>query len=430
VSYRRNRAVAGPSCFGCELLEERRLLAAISPTTLAHPAVQGDAIHQLQTPTSSRAPDAAATAHPLARRKSRRPVVPPPVITPPVFPGKQVAADFFPIGVWSQPTYLFGHWKSVGVNTLVGYESEGNAVSLDRWNRLASQEGLWTVRQPAKNPPQDKDDPNLLAWMFADEPDLHGVSAKSLAIQYNNLKLIDPARAVFVNFSGGHALGWQGHIGAQAYQNLLAASDWVSNDIYPVTGWIRPDKLDAPGQAVSRLATLSGGKPQFAVIETSDQELPWLPRTVPGVTPGQMDAEIWGAINHGARGIIYFPQQIGWGFKYDNTPQDVLDEMAVQNARLTSLGGPLQSPLNPAGLGLALGMGLQGSWRSWNGKSYFIVTNMTGNALDAGQVQLQGVPGGRGWADVYGENRGLSTSDGGFTDHFAPYETHIYVVNQ
>ena len=153
-----------------------------------------------------------------------------------------------------------------------------------------------------------------------------------------------------------------------------------------------------------------------------------MPRTVPGVTPGQFAAEVWGAINHGARGIIYFPQQIGYGFKYDNTPQTILDEMKTQNARLQSLGGPLLSPLNPAGIEVMLGPGLQGSWRSYNGSSYFIVTNVTSQALDAGQVQLVGTPMGAASATVRGEDRSVATSDGGFTDSFAPYETHVYVV--
>ena len=78
------------------------------------------------------------------------------------------------------------------------------------------------------------------------------------------------------------------------------------------------------------------------------------------------------SLAHGGKDRHHYPVPIK---VYDETIRVM--KSAVQNARLTSLGGPLQSPLNPAGLGLALGTGLQGSWRSWNGKSYFIVTNMS-----------------------------------------------------
>src|SRR5438477_407231 len=68
------------------------------------------------------------------------------------------------------------------------------------------------------------------------------------------------------------------------YRKYLSAVDWVSNDVYPLTQWNRPQWVDRlqsqslsaadpfnasatpfnPGTAVDKLRDLSGGKKQFA----------------------------------------------------------------------------------------------------------------------------------------------------------------------
>ena len=54
------------------------------------------------------------------------------------------------------------------------------------------------------------------------------------------------------------------------------------------------------------LAEWSDGKPQWAVIETSNQRLSWVPGSR-GVTRDEFRGELWHSIINGAQGVVYFP---------------------------------------------------------------------------------------------------------------------------
>lgn len=424
--WNRPGAAARPSLFSSvrmEPLEGRTLFSTGLPqVALVHGLGLNQPSAATETPTS---PTTTHTAKPMVHPPSRRRNRQRTIDRPAIFNSKAVTSDFFPIAVWLQPDYLMDHWKSVGVNTMFGYEDNGGTTSLAQWTAAATSKGLYTIRPSSGNARADVNDPYLLAYMLNDEPDGNGVSPAAVQAQYNALKRMNPTVPVVENLAGGFVLHWQGNVTSKAYAAYLAASDIVSSDIYPVTGWGMPSRLDAPGQAVTTLSKASGGKAQFAFIETSNQNLPWVANDR-GVTPGEFDAEVWAAINHGAKGITYFPQQIG-GFSFDATPSDVLAEMAVQNARIESIGGALSSAYDPATLGLTLTGGLQGSWRQYNGKSYFIVTNMSGNTVNA-TGRAYGLARNTTTAAVVGENRTIAMPAGGFADTWAPYQTHVYVV--
>ena len=406
-----------------EALEDRRFLSATPQILLVHGMTAVD------KPSTS-ASLAGLRNGPTHERKFARPASK--SASADVFStvtGAKTPANFFMIGVWSQPPSMMRHWKSFGVNTLVGYESQGGTISLNRWKRAAASNGFFTIRPPGTNPAQDNGDKKLLAWMLPDEPDYRGTDPPILASLYANLKSVNPRLPIFVNYAGGKVIGWLGPVSQADYNDYLAATDWVGNDIYPVTGWNQPQSLDASAQVATRLSAWSGGKPQIAVIETSNQLLPYVPAGTPGVTAGQFRAEVWATINHGATGIVYFPQQIGNGFHYDATPPSVSKQMKLENARLQSLGAVLQSTFNPDGFGLNLDPSLQGSWRSYGGKNYFIVSNATGSTIASAGIGLNGVTSGPVSASVAGENRSVPLQNGTLTDSFTAYETHVYVVN-
>ena len=133
----------------------------------------------------------------------------------------------------------------------------------------------------------------------------------------------------------------------ETYQAYMKSADWIGNDFYPVTGYNRPDWLWKIGAAVDQLREWSDGKPQFAFIESSPQRPELDAQNTRGVTPDELRGEIWHAVIHGVRGIVYFPQQIGEGFRYDATPQNVALEMARQNKRLAEMQDMLASAMNP-----------------------------------------------------------------------------------
>jgi len=245
-----------------------------------------------------------------------------------------------------------------------------------------------------------------------------------LQAEYDALKKVDPAKPVFVNFSGSSALwGYGGKTQAQ-YQAWMKAADWIGNDLYPITAHNRPGALDAPGLAVQRLAQWSGGKREFAVIEASDQELPANPQYT-GVTADQFRSEVFNAVISGATGIIYFPQRIGGGFLYDNMNASVETEMKSVDARLARIGPALMSAKDPAGVAVSASGSLRATWRKYGGKVYLIVLNNSTSAA-TGTVTTQGVSATS--AVVDGESRSVAIKSGVITDAFKPEEAHVYVA--
>jgi hypothetical protein len=344
-------------------------------------------------------------------------------------PSPAAGPDFFVIGAWSQPKGSMAKWKARGINTMVQYESSG--ATIQEWTQAAVDNGLMMIRRPVPGVYDDLGQKNLIAWAHPDEPDIPstGHDATWIANEYANWKNVDPNMPIFTNYSGGYVNQWQGSplVGYSGYKALLDSTDWSANSIYPVNGWDRPNDLNAPGRALDRLAKYSQGKPQFAVLETSDQELSWAPKDIPAVTPGQFRAEVWDSVIQGAKGVIYFPQKFMPQFGFDNTPPEIEAEMITQNARLTALGNALIQPANPTTMGLSLPAGLEGGWRWYNGKAYFIVLNTTGGTISGAGLGLLGV-GRKGTVTVETEKRTLTMNRRTIVDTFAPYETHVYSI--
>jgi len=168
------------------------------------------------------------------------------------------------------------------------------------------------------------------------------------------------------------------------------------------------------------------GKPQFAFIETSAQRLPWTAKATRGVTADEFRAEIWHAVIHGVKGVVYFPQRIGEGFLYDATPGRVVAEMVRQNARLNELGEVLASGMNPAEVSVSAEAPLEVGWRVRGGKVYVIALNFSDVGVSGRGITVSGV--GATPARVYGEERPIDMAGGKFTDDFGPYGVRIYEI--
>jgi hypothetical protein len=331
----------------------------------------------------------------------------------------------FIIGVWGQPSNYAWRWKARGVNTMVAAELWGGIIPMSTWDNEVRANGMYMIRQPSAHPEDDGDYKNLIAWLANDEPDVHHTDPKQTSAVYAKLKKANPNLPVFMNFSGGHVVGYQETQWKHPYKEWLAGADWSSNDIYPVAGWNMPDRLWLVGQAIDKLRKLALEKPQFAFIETSDQGRSWN-MAAPGPTPGQLRAEIWNAVIHGARGITYFADQFKPTFSYNATPPDVEAEMIAQNARLTALSPVLLAPHQPKGYSIRLPKGMEGTVRRYGGKTYLIVLNLNYKAVEDAEIKVGGVE--DGVASVYGEDRGVPISGRKFTDRFEPLTPRVYVV--
>jgi hypothetical protein len=383
---------------------------------------------------------------------------------------KPLPEGFFLIGVFGQsaknpPGPVV--WKSRGINTYVGDGDGEQYVSIAEFDSIANANGLKVIRQPSKDPTKDIGNTILLAWMQPDEPDVEGNNINNGCSPYTGQypctlecqanfqawRAADPTRPIFINFSGSDVFGDsscnycngagdmvdpKGCNGtypeaAQCYPRLLATGDWISEDIYPVTGWMVPElngSLSAVGKVLDKLTGWTD-KPIYAILETSNQHLPASGSTAGqrGVTPDEFRGEVWDAIIHRARGVIYFPFDVGANsWSYDATPPDVVAEMTRQNALITQLAGTLQGEINPSTIAATVPSPLEAGWRRTDGVSYFFVLNLSNTQVNGASVALMGV-GAATSATVFNESsRSANLSGGKLTDDFAPYALHIYVV--
>jgi hypothetical protein len=355
-------------------------------------------------------------------------------------------STFFPVGVFLQPTSTFDTWKARGINTVVDYW--GDQTALEQWNAAAVAHGFYMIRGPRTDLSKDVNEKYLLAWSHHDEPDYNNISPTQIAAETALMKAADPKRPVFTNFAGGYVVNpyFQQKIDYKAYIN---ATDIVANDIYPITAWNHPEWIDFskplnpkdiynptptirlnPGTTVDLLRNMSGGKTQYAYIETS-----WQDNTSPtagsrGVTPAEFRGEVWDAIIHGAKGIIYFPQRVGATvFMNDNTPADVAAEMTKQDALIASLGGVISSSSDKTDNRVAFNNGdLEGTWRTYQGKTYLFVLNMSSQTLTNLSFTTTGLDKMQ-MLQVYSELRSENVVNGNIVDTFAPYQLHVYTTD-
>ncbi|HEV8291556.1 MAG TPA: beta-galactosidase, partial [Tepidisphaeraceae bacterium] len=335
---------------------------------------------------------------------------------------------FFIIGVWSQPTYNFDKWKRRGINTLMKYEGLSGSVSLDNWIAAANSKGFYQIREERDDPALDKNERLLLAWTANDEPDIYSQYHQTLKPDYEYFKAADPDRPVVINFAGSMVNGWHATpLKRRDYETMLPYMDCVSNGVYPVTGWDRPQHLDGPARALDRLQNWSEGKPQLQIIESGDQQLTWNPARLRSATREEFKAEMWDSIIHGAQGILYFPFAFQPRFSFDNTSGPIEQEMIAQHKRINDISKVLVSPIDPPALGLNMSAPLEGTWRQVGNKKYFIVMNFSAKPLRAAKIGFVGAGKG-GTVSVRGESRSLAMTRGSISDNFGAYETHIYEV--
>src|SRR5207237_596648 len=134
------------------------------------------------------------------------------------------------------------------------------------WTDRANHLGLKMIREPRADPRDDRDEPNLLAWHWMDEPELHHVPPSDLASFRHHIHDIDPHIPIFVNFWGGGIRA--GAHPADTYRDYIAHADWISDDIYPCNKF--GCEIRVVGDEVHQLRDWANGQRAFAYIETGD----------------------------------------------------------------------------------------------------------------------------------------------------------------
>lgn len=357
---------------------------------------------------------------------------------PPSGPG------YFPIAVWLQSPENAARYRAAGINLYVGLwkgptEKQLAALKAAGMPVICEQNAVGLAH---------RDDPIIVGWMHGDEPDnaqpitdpatgetSYGpcIPPSKIVADYRRLRTTDPTRPILLNLGQGVANDeWIGRgPGAKLedYHTYVKGCDIVSFDVYPVAGIQKPDGenyLWYVAKGVERLVRWTEGKkPVWNCIEctriSSDRM----------ATPEQVRAEVWMALIHGSRGLIYFVHQFKPVFNEHALLDDPVMLKAVGdiNRQIHSLAPVLNSPTIPDGAQVRSSspqVPIAHMVKRHGGATYLFTVGMR-NGATRGTFRVRGLPR-NALAEVLGEGRHIPVREGQFTDDFTPYQVHLYRI--
>jgi hypothetical protein len=249
--------------------------------------------------------------------------------------------------------------------------------------------------------------PGVVGWYYPDEADLKGLTDATLP-QFPTLAQTARMRVLTLS---NHVYSRTAPLppGRGVYPGLIAKSDVVAFDLYPLQELCRLSWLPDVAAAQREVVALAQGRPTFQWIETRTWKCA---RPQLRVTPATVRAESWLSVIGGARGIGFFPAD--WDPQMTPAIARIAQEVAA-------LGGALVAPDVPASASspvLAAGRVLQGAL-------YVFAVNPTRRSVRA-TIHAASL-GGRS-LEVLEEGRTVASSGDAFTDGFAPLAVHLYVA--
>lgn len=351
-------------------------------------------------------------------------------------------ANEFPIAVWLQDPSNAARYKAAGFNLYVALwegptEAQLTALKTAGMPVICAQNAVGLAHRT---------DPTIVGWMHGDEPDnaqavtdpatgkqSYGpcIPPDRIVADYARIKAQDPTRPILLNLGQGVANdAWVGRgPGAKLedYATYVNGGDLVSFDVYPVAGLDRPDSADflwyVP-KGVDRLTHWTGGrKPIWNCIECTRIGGDRKP------TPHQVRAEVWMALIHGSRGLIYFVHEFKPKFDEHALLDDpeMLAEVTAINRQIEALAPLLNSPT------LDKAATVQSSspatpidiMAKRHGQELTLCAVGMRNAATTGTFTVPGAAA-SATVEVLGEGRTLTMSHSRFTDTFHPYDVHLY----
>ena len=360
--------------------------------------------------------------------------------------GPSASPDYFPIGVWLQSPYNAARYKAAGINFYFGLwqgPTEDQLTALK-----AAQMPVICAQNPVGL--RHKDDLTIIGWMHQDEPDNaqpftdpatgkqgYGpcVPPAQIVADYARMRAADPSRPVLLNLGEGVAndewIGRGSGASLRDYPQYVLGCDIASFDVYPVAGLGKTDGenyLWYVPKGVSRMVGWTGGrKPVWTCIECTHIGSTQKP------TPAQVRSEVWMALIHGSRGLIYFVLEFQPRFNehalLDDPP--MLAAVTALNKQVQDLAPVLNSSVSspPATVRSSSEQAPIDIMTKRQGRTTYLFAVGMRNVAAQGAFTVRGlVP--LTHAEVIGEHRTISVKGGRFQDAFSPYAVHLYKIQQ
>ncbi len=400
-----------PATFGVLVLAV--LLASHSPVGAAEP-----------TPVANPEPAAGRNGpSPYARWKS----------------GLSTSENFFPIAVWLQNPSRAKQYRAAGFNTYVALWRGPTDEQL----RVLREADMRVICHQNESGLKHRDDPTIIGWMHGDEPD----NAQSLGsgkgygppilpakivADYERLKAVDPSRPILLNL--GQGVAWDGWYGRgvrsrhpEDYPEYIRGCDIVSFDIYPVA--------HSTPEVAGNLWFVARGVERLNQWKAENQiawnciECTRIHHPTRKATPQQLRSEIWMALIHGSKGLIYFVHE--WEPRFNEAAllddPEMLAAATAINRQITELAPVLNSPpMTPGATVRSENVDVPVATRLLRraGTTYLFAA-----AMRAGETkvtfQLPDLKSDVA-VEVLGENRRLTARDGSFQDDFGLWGVHLY----
>ena len=261
------------------------------------------------------------------------------------------------------------------------------------------------------------------------------IPPETIVEDYRELRQADPDRPVLLNL--GQGVAWDGYYGRgvrtnhpEDYAEYLKGCDIASFDIYPASHESAEiaGKLWYVPQGVDRLRRWTEGrKDVWCCIETTrisnEERKP---------TAAQVRSEVWMALIHGARGIIYFahefkPRFIEAGLLAD---EEMARGVAAINRQIQELAPVLNSPdvTGQVSRGLVRGGGpdrLRGQAARRPDVSVRGRHARGRNDGDSSRSRWRS----KAHVEVLGEGRTIDVGGTTWEDRFTGYQVHLYRID-
>ncbi len=352
--------------------------------------------------------------------------------------------NFFPLAVWMQDPGDAVKYKDLGINMYVALWNELDQRQMD----LLRASDMKVICRQNSYGLEHKYDTLIYAWMHNDEPDnarwnkeeerYDPCIESSVIIQdYNKMKENDPSRPVFLNLGMGVSyIKWNGRGACKgntesykiSHNGYLKACDIASFDIYPVNSYypeVQNNLWYVPKGIDSLYAWSGSTKDIWCCIETTKINDKG---SKPSVS--EIESEVWMALIHRAKGIIYFCHSFVTGENNEAAMlHDPVNSKGIKeiNARVSSLAPVINSVNGVANVSVLSDnpdVPIHYMTKSYNGQSYIFAVSMR----DGNSNATFYLPSGKK-AEVIGEDRTIPINNNQFNDSFEPYAVHIYKIS-